>query len=130
MALTNRTLAGGGSNPDVVVQVENNGTEDIPTYKPRRRGFDEYDSGNFAVTNGAPGVVTALTIYPEGGTIINPTDEPRVVTWTNTAGDVLGMKIVGARDTIQMPLPLSGSFVGLKMGADGAGVRAQVAGAK
>ncbi len=94
----------------------------------RRRGTSDYDSGTFAVTNGSPASVTTSTIYPEGGTITNTDAAAHLVTWTNTANDVLGNVVVQAKETIPWPLPNAGSFVGLKIGADGDGVRAQIAG--
>jgi hypothetical protein len=98
--------------------------------RPRRRGTADYDSGIFDVTNGAPASVTTATIYPEGGVVINDSTEVREVRWTNTADALLGVVQLQPKEPKPLPVPLAGSWVGLKMGANGANVRAQIAGAQ
>lgn len=96
--------------------------------KPRRRGTADYDSGNFAVNDGAPSQVTAATIFPEGGVLINDTNEVREFRWTDASDVLQGVKTVEPKDSIDWPLPKSGSFEGLKVGALGGGCRAHIAG--
>jgi hypothetical protein len=94
----------------------------------RRRGTSNYDSGLVAVTNGAPASVTASTIYPEGGTLANTSTGVREVTLTNGADAAIMTIVIGPKSVIPLPVPKSGSWAGLKAGADGAGVVLQVAG--
>jgi hypothetical protein len=101
--------------------------------RPRRRGTADYDSGVFAVDGAdpiVPGVVTAATIYPESGVLINDSQQVREVRWTNSAGGLLGVATIQPKQAVQMPLPASGAWVGLKIGASGDSVRAQIAGAQ
>jgi len=98
--------------------------------RPRRRGIADYDSGMLDVANGAPVLVTGTTIYPESGVLVNTTAAARLVTVHDAAGNVLAVVNVQAQDSRPLPLAVSGAWVGWKIGADGAGVRAQVAGAQ
>jgi hypothetical protein len=94
----------------------------------RRRGTSNYDSGLVAVTNGAPASVTASTIYPEGGTLANTSTGVREVTLTTGADAAIMTLVLGPKSVIPLPVPKSGSWAGLKAGADGTGVVLQVAG--
>jgi hypothetical protein len=98
--------------------------------KNRRRGTSDYDSGRVSVTNGAPASVTASTIYPEGGTLSNTGSSTRKVTLTDAADNTLAVITLAAETTIELPVPKSGAWSGLKAGADGAGVVLQVSGAQ
>jgi hypothetical protein len=96
--------------------------------KNRRRGTADYDSGRVAVDTPAPAEVTAATIYPESGIVSNTTASARVLTLTNSADDTLLILTLAPKSTVQLPVPASGAWVGLKAGADGAGVVLQIAG--
>jgi hypothetical protein len=96
----------------------------------RRRGSADYDSGLVAVTNGSPASVTSSTIYPEGGFISNTSASQRKVTLTDGGNNAIATINVAPESTIPMPIPKSGSWAGLKAGADGTGVVLQVSGAQ
>jgi hypothetical protein len=98
--------------------------------KNRRRGTADYDSGRVAVATPDPAEVTASTIYPESGIVTNTTTSARVLTLTNAADDTLLILTLAPKSTVQLPVPASGAWVGLKAGADGAGVVLQIAGAQ
>ena len=93
-----------------------------------RRGTSDYDSGLVTVANGAPSSVTSATIYPEGGVLANTSTEVREITITNTADAVIGIMTLPPKEMKSIPVPTSGAWVGLKVGADGTGVVCQVAG--
>lgn len=96
--------------------------------KNRRRGTSDYDSGLVAVTNGAPASVTASTIYPEGGVLANTSTSVREIALTDGSDNAIATIVLGPKSVIPLPVPVSGSWAGLKAGADGAGVVLQVAG--
>lgn len=99
--------------------------------RPRRRGTADYDSGLVAVTSGSPASVTATTIYPEGGTVSNTNSTgTRTLTLTDAAGNAIGTLEIPAKNFVALPVPRSGSWAGLKAGADGTGVVLQVAGSQ
>lgn len=152
MSVTTAPIAGGttGALPDAAVAIDRIAGSDYqlnklvdatvgstsPTgvdanplvVKNRRRGTSDYDSGLVSVAVGAPAAVTGATIYPEGGFLSNTSTTERKVTLTNTAGSTIAVVDVAPENTIPLPVPGGGAWVGLKAGADGAGVVLQVAG--
>lgn len=96
----------------------------------RRRGTADYDSGMFDVATPGPALVTAATIYPEGGVIVNNDVAPHDVTITDGADAVKARMNIQGLSTLPIPIATSGEWAGWKVGADGAGVRCQVAGSQ
>lgn len=117
------TLIDAGTNPTLPVNTEAGaGGTLIQITRPRRRGTADYDSGIVAIASPGPGVITASTVYPEGGYIVNTGDTPILATLTDTSGAVFYRRTIEGRDTQPIPVGPGCSFVGVKASADAAGL--------
>lgn len=103
------------------------GTDAAPLrVRARRRGTADYDSGNFAIAASAPVQITATTIYPEGGYIVNSTDVPLVVLLHDAGGAIIYNRVIAPHDTVSLPFSPGMVLFGWKAGADAAGARMQL----
>jgi hypothetical protein len=124
------TLIDAGTNPTIPVATKSLGGAIYQLTTPMRRGSSDYDSGVVAIAAGNPAVVTASTIYPEGGCVVNTGDTAILATLTNTAGDVFFRKRVEGGDTVPIHVSPGFSLVGVKAGADIAGLNLAIWGAQ
>ncbi len=93
----------------------------------RRRGTADYDSGSVSVT-ASLAAITSSTIYVLGGYVVNITNQVRLVTLTDAAGDeVLSNYPLQPGETKDLPVRDGVAMVGIKVMADTASaVKARV----
>lgn len=124
------TLIDAGANPTLAIATKTLGGGIYQLTTPMRRGSSDYDSGIVPIAATAPAVVTATTIYPEGGYVANTGDQAILATLTDTAGSVFFRKRIEGGDTVPIPVAPGCSLVGVKAGADIAGLNLHIWGAQ
>lgn len=85
--------------------------------RPRRLGTADYDSGSVAVASGAPGVVTAATVFLEGLILVNLSALVQIVNLTDTAGAEICKDFpLAPNQTFPVPVGRGMTMVGIKAG--------------
>jgi hypothetical protein len=87
-----------------------------------------FNQGPSVVATGAPASITTAQVYMLGGWVINTGSAERTLTMTDSAGgEVCTMPVPPTGQPIKIEsLENLASYVGLKAGADGAGLKIKV----